>query len=73
MEIDEGGQTLPLLDYLQLLWFRRKLILVITLFVGIIGYIHVNEIKKRIFGEVHAHDRLAGNAGGRYQAGDEPA
>jgi len=46
-EIDEGSQTLPLLDYLQLLWFRRKLILVITVFVGIIGYIQANEIKNQ--------------------------
>ncbi len=27
------------------MWFRRKLILVITLFVTVIGYIQVNEIK----------------------------
>jgi len=31
-EIEETGQKLPLLDYLQLLWFRRKLILAITIF-----------------------------------------
>jgi capsular exopolysaccharide synthesis family protein len=42
---DSSGQALPLLDYLQLLWFRRKLILVITLFVAVVSYIHVNEIQ----------------------------
>ncbi len=44
-EVGEQGQPLPLLDYLQLLWFRRKLILAITIFVAVIGYIQVNEIK----------------------------
>jgi len=41
----DQGWSLPLLDYLQLLWFRRRLIVAITLFVAIIGYIQVNEIK----------------------------
>ncbi len=36
---------MPLLDYLQLLWFRRKLIIAITMFVTVVGYIQVNEIK----------------------------
>ncbi len=44
-EADEAGQSFPLLDYLQLLWFRKKLILAITVFITIIGYIQVNEIK----------------------------
>ena len=44
-EIEESGQQFPLLDYLQLLWFRRKLIIAITLFVAVVGYIQVNEIK----------------------------
>jgi succinoglycan biosynthesis transport protein ExoP len=44
-EVEGDGQSLPLLDYLQLLWFRRKLIIAITLFVAVIGYIQVNEIK----------------------------
>jgi len=46
--VQTGGlqeQALPLRDYLQLLWFRRKLILAITIFVAAIGYIQVNEIK----------------------------
>jgi capsular polysaccharide biosynthesis protein len=38
-------KTLPLLDYLQLLWFRRRLILVITLFVAVVAWIQVNEIQ----------------------------
>jgi capsular exopolysaccharide synthesis family protein len=42
---DEQNQSFPLMDYLQLLWFRRKLILAITLFVGVVGYVHVNELK----------------------------
>ena len=37
-------EPFPLLDYLQLLWFRRRLILVVTLFVAIIGFIHVNQL-----------------------------
>jgi len=44
-EAEEQGQQFPLLDYLQLLWFRKKMILAITLFVAVIGYIYVNEIK----------------------------
>jgi len=43
-EADEAGQSFPLLDYVQLLWFRKKLILVITAFVSVYGYIQVNEI-----------------------------
>ncbi|MFC1796295.1 hypothetical protein ACFL1V_04280, partial [Pseudomonadota bacterium] len=42
---EEQGQSLPLMDYLQLLWFRRKLIVAITIFVGVIGYVQVNELK----------------------------
>ena len=37
--IEEAEQSFPLLDYLQLLWFRRKLIIAITVFVAVIGYI----------------------------------
>jgi len=44
-ETEDSGQTLPILDYLQLLWFRRKLILAITIFVAVVAYIQVNEIK----------------------------
>ncbi len=44
-ETEEPEQSFPLLDYLQLLWFRRRLIIAITLFVAVIAYIHVNEIK----------------------------
>ena len=44
-EDDDSEQTLPLLDYLQLLWFRRKLIIAITMFVAVVGYIQVSEIK----------------------------
>ncbi len=42
---DDAAQTLPLLDYLQLLWFRRRLIIVITLFVAVVAWIQVNEIQ----------------------------
>jgi capsular exopolysaccharide synthesis family protein len=44
-QADDAAQTLPLLDYLQLLWFRRRLIIVITLFVAVAAYIRVNEIQ----------------------------
>jgi capsular exopolysaccharide synthesis family protein len=44
---DQHSQSLPIMDYLQLLWFRRRLIIAITLFVGVIGYIQVNEIKNQ--------------------------
>ncbi len=37
--------SLPWLEYVQLLWFRKKLIIVITVFVGVIGYIQVNQIQ----------------------------
>jgi succinoglycan biosynthesis transport protein ExoP len=43
--IEDRGQQLPLLDYLQLLWFRRKLIIAITLFVAAVGYVKISEIK----------------------------
>jgi uncharacterized protein involved in exopolysaccharide biosynthesis len=36
---DEQGGELPLLDYLQLLWFRKKLIIAITLFVAVVGWV----------------------------------
>jgi len=44
-QTEDNEQKLPLLDYLQLLWFRRKLIIAITLFVAVVSYIQVNEIK----------------------------
>ncbi|MFC1605470.1 GumC family protein [Pseudomonadota bacterium] len=44
-DADEQAQSFPFMDYLQLLWFRRKLILAITIFVGVVGYVHVNELK----------------------------
>ena len=44
-EAEETGQQFPLLDYLQLLWFRKKMIVAITLFVTVVGYIQISEIK----------------------------
>lgn len=44
-EAESRDQPFPLVEYLQLLWFRRKLILAITIFVCIVGYIQINEIK----------------------------
>jgi capsular exopolysaccharide synthesis family protein len=38
-------EELPLLDYLQLLWFRRRLIIVVALLAAVMGFIHVNELK----------------------------
>lgn len=45
VEEDFGrGEPFPLLEYLQILWFRRKLIIALTAFVAIAGFIHVNQI-----------------------------
>lgn len=44
-EIQQQEEPFPLLDYLQLLWFRRRLILVITILVSVIGYIQVNQLR----------------------------
>ncbi len=41
----QAEEPFPLLDYLQLLWFRRRLIIAITLFVAVIGFINVNQLK----------------------------
>jgi uncharacterized protein involved in exopolysaccharide biosynthesis len=38
-------EAFPLLDYLQLLWFRRRLIIVITILASAIGYIQANQLK----------------------------
>ena len=38
-------EPFPLLDYLQLLWFRRRLIIVITIVVAAIGYVQVNQMR----------------------------
>jgi len=40
-----GEDSFPLFDYLQLLWFRRRLIIAVSLFVAVIGYIQVNQLK----------------------------
>jgi capsular exopolysaccharide synthesis family protein len=45
LESEDTGQQLPLLDYLQLLWFRKKIIIAITIFAAVVGYIQVSEIK----------------------------
>ena len=34
---EDSGDKLPILDYLQLLWFRRKLIVAITIFVAVVA------------------------------------
>jgi len=38
-------EPFPLFDYLQLLWFRRRLIIVVSLFIAIVGFIYVNQLK----------------------------
>ncbi|MEE4292339.1 MAG: Wzz/FepE/Etk N-terminal domain-containing protein, partial [Xanthomonadales bacterium] len=38
-------EPFPILDYLQLLWFRRRLIIVITILVAAVGYIQVNQLR----------------------------
>lgn len=35
----------PLLDYLQLLWFRRRLVGALTVLVALLGYIYVNQLQ----------------------------
>jgi uncharacterized protein involved in exopolysaccharide biosynthesis len=40
----QSEEPFPLLDYLQLLWFRRRLIIAVTLFVAVLGFIHVNQV-----------------------------
>jgi capsular exopolysaccharide synthesis family protein len=42
---EQHREVFPWLDYVQLLWFRRKLIIAITVFVAVAGYIHVNQIQ----------------------------
>ena len=44
-DMQQQEEPFPLLDYLQLLWFRRRLILVITILVSVIGYIQVNQLR----------------------------
>ncbi|KAA9133078.1 polysaccharide biosynthesis tyrosine autokinase [Marinihelvus fidelis] len=39
-----ASEPFPLLDYLQLLWFRRRLIVLVTLLVAVVGYLHVNQL-----------------------------
>jgi capsular exopolysaccharide synthesis family protein len=42
---ESQGQEFPLLEYLQLLWYYKKLILALTVFVAVVGWIHVNQIR----------------------------
>jgi len=41
----EQEQAFPLLEYLQVLWFRKRLVIAVTLFAAVLGFIHVNELK----------------------------
>ena len=43
--LSSAGESFPVLEYLQLLWFRRRLILAITAIVGVIVLIQVNELR----------------------------
>ena len=40
----QSGDGFPVLEYLQLLWIRRKLIIAITVFASVVGWIQVNQI-----------------------------
>lgn len=40
-----ADEPFPLLDYLQLLWFRRRLIAVITTLVAVLAYLHVGQLQ----------------------------
>ena len=42
---DQPDEEFPLLDYLQVLWFRRRLIVAITIFVAVVAWINVNQIQ----------------------------
>jgi len=42
---EQQGEPLPVFDYLQILWYRRKLIVAVTLFVALAGWVHVNQIR----------------------------
>jgi capsular exopolysaccharide synthesis family protein len=42
---EDQGQELPFLEYLQALWYRKKLIIAVTLFVAVVGWVHVNQIR----------------------------
>ena len=41
----DQGMGVSVLEYAQLLWYRKKLILAITLFFGVVGWIQVNQIR----------------------------
>lgn len=43
-EQDDASQSVAITEYLHLLWYRRKLIIAITIFVSVIGYVKVSEI-----------------------------
>jgi capsular exopolysaccharide synthesis family protein len=40
----EQSSSFPILEYLQLLWFRKRLIAAVTIFITIAGFIHVNQL-----------------------------
>jgi len=44
-DLESAGQGFPVFEYLQLLWYRKKLILAITVFVSVVGWIQVNQIR----------------------------
>ena len=44
-EPPQPDEPFPLLDYLQLLWFRRRLIGLVTLLVALMGYLYVNQLQ----------------------------
>jgi capsular exopolysaccharide synthesis family protein len=41
----EQGDMLQWLEYLQVIWYRRKLIIATTLFAALLGFVHVNQLK----------------------------
>lgn len=45
VESPAQDEPFPLLDYLQLLWFRRRVIILLTLLAAIFGYLHVNQLQ----------------------------
>ena len=41
----EREEPFPLLEYLQVLWFRRRLVVAITLFAAVIGVVQVSQLR----------------------------
>jgi capsular exopolysaccharide synthesis family protein len=43
--LDTAGENLPFMEYVQALWYHKKLIVAITVFVAAVGWVQVNQIR----------------------------